>query len=166
MQSTVPFWRLFPDIATRMLPALLPLALTFSTLGLPTRAAADAALSAVVVQGDIASQIDAAFSASLNPAEPGAAVLVVKDGKTLLRKGYGLADIDKKVPIQPGDLFRIGSMTKQFTAVAILLLEDEGKLSVQDDITRYLPDYPTKGKRITIEHLLTHTSGMILSTFC
>jgi CubicO group peptidase (beta-lactamase class C family) len=92
--------------------------------------------------------------------EPGAAVLVVKDGKTVLRKAYGLADVESGTKLRPETVFRIGSITKQFTSSAILKLSDQGKLNLQDEITKYLPDYPTQGKKITIEHLLTHTSGI------
>ncbi|MEX5745622.1 serine hydrolase [Massilia sp. X63] len=99
------------------------------------------------------------------PAEaPGGVVLVVKDGQTVLRRAYGMADATRGVKMAPEMAMRIGSMTKQFTATAILLLADEGKLSVDDEITRYLPDYPTQGKKITIEHLLTHTSGIVSYT--
>lgn len=92
--------------------------------------------------------------------EPGGAVIVTRKGETLFRKGYGLADMELKVPIQPDMVFRLGSVTKQFTAVAILMLQEQGKLSVTDPITRFLPDYPIAGQTITIEHLLTHTSGI------
>ena len=98
---------------------------------------------------------------SLYPADqPGAAVIVMQAGQPLLRKGYGLAHLELGVPVDPAMLFRIGSVTKQFTAVCILMLLEQGKLSLQDDLTRYLPDYPTGGRTITIEHLLTHTSGI------
>ena len=116
-----------------------------------------------VARGEIASDLDA-ISSSYYPAnEPGAAVLVMKDGEVLLRKGYGLADLEQGIPIEPDMVFRIGSVTKQFTAAAILLLEEEGKLSVEDDLRKHLPDFPdlSIGERvITIEHLLTHTSGI------
>lgn len=92
--------------------------------------------------------------------EPGAAVIVVRDGKVILRKGYGKANMELGVPIEPDMVFRTGSITKQFTAAAILMLAEQGKLSLDDDITKFLPDYPTKGQKITIEHLLTHTSGI------
>ncbi|WP_051933697.1 serine hydrolase [Massilia sp. BSC265] len=95
---------------------------------------------------------------------PGGVVLVVKDGQTVLRRAYGMADTTKGVKMTPEMAMRIGSMTKQFTATGILLLADEGKLSVEDEITRYLPDYPTQGRKITIEHLLTHTSGIVSYT--
>jgi CubicO group peptidase (beta-lactamase class C family) len=102
-----------------------------------------------------------AIAASHYPAnEPGAAILVTKNGEVLLRKGYGMADLEQGIPLTPEMVFRIGSVTKQFTAAAILLLEQEGKLSVTDDLRKYLPEYPTHGKVITLEHLLTHTSGI------
>jgi CubicO group peptidase (beta-lactamase class C family) len=92
--------------------------------------------------------------------EPGAAVLAVKDGKIILRKGYGIANLELGIPIKPGMVFRIGSITKQFTSVAIMKLAEEGKLSITDDIKKYLADYPTHGHKITIHHLLNHTSGI------
>lgn len=107
-----------------------------------------------------ADRIDALIAASYKPDKPGAAAIVVKDGKTLLRKGYGLADLELGVPIEPDMIFRIGSVTKQFTATAILRLVEQGKLAIDDPIAKYLPEYPTQGKTITIEHLLTHTSGI------
>ncbi|MFB0517509.1 MAG: serine hydrolase [Candidatus Neomarinimicrobiota bacterium] len=92
--------------------------------------------------------------------EPGAAVLVAKNGRVVLRKGYGMANLELNVPIEPDMVFRLGSITKQFTAVAILMLAEEGKLSLEDPITTFLPDYPTQGHTVTVEHLLTHTSGI------
>jgi CubicO group peptidase (beta-lactamase class C family) len=93
-------------------------------------------------------------------AEPGAAVLVTQNGKVLLRKGYGMANLEHGVPITPETVFEVGSVTKQFTAAAILMLQERGKLSVQDDLTKYLPDFPTQGKKVTLEDLLHHTSGI------
>ena len=102
-----------------------------------------------------------AIAAKAFPADrPGAAVLVMKGGQPLLRKGYGLADVEQGTKIAPESVFRIGSLTKQFTAVAILQLVESGKLALTDPITKFIPDYPTQGKSITIEHLLTHTSGI------
>jgi CubicO group peptidase (beta-lactamase class C family) len=92
--------------------------------------------------------------------KPGAAVIVVKDGKTLFRRAYGMADLELGVPLQPDMVFRLGSITKQFTATAILMLAEEGKVNVQDRIEKHLPGYPTHGHIITVEHLLTHTSGI------
>jgi len=90
----------------------------------------------------------------------GGAALVVRDGKVLYRKARGMANLELDVPMTPGHVFRIGSITKQFTACAILKLAEDGKLDLQDDITKYIKDYPTRGHTITIEHLLTHTSGI------
>ena len=109
---------------------------------------------------DLTSQLDALAAKFYKANEPGAAVLVIKDGKTLLRKGYGLADVELNVPVTPDNVFRIGSVTKQFTAVAVLQLVQQGKLALEDDVTKHLPDFPTQGKKVTIEHLLTHTSGI------
>jgi len=108
----------------------------------------------------LAERIDASLAPLYRSDTPGAAVIVVKDGKTVFRKAYGLADVAKKQALTPDTALRIGSITKQFTATAILMLMEEGKLRLDDDITRHLPGYPTHGKRITIEHLLTHTSGI------
>lgn len=91
---------------------------------------------------------------------PGAAAIVVKEDKVVFRGASGLADMELGVPLSPDNVFRIGSITKQFTAAAIMLLADQGKLSVSDSINEYLPDYPTHGHTITIENLLTHTSGV------
>ena len=121
---------------------------------------AQAPAAAPAAQDDRAQRIDA-YLRSIYPAqEPGAAVIVVDDGQVVLREGYGLANVELGVPIAPDMVFRIGSVTKQFTAVAALLLVQEGKLAFDDEITKFLPDYPTHGKKITVEHLLTHTSGI------
>lgn len=109
----------------------------------------------------LAARLDAAIAPWYKADAPGAAVIVTQNGKTLLRKGYGLADVAKGTPMTPDMRLRLGSITKQFTAVGILMLLDEGKLALDDDITRFLPDYPTRGKRITIAHLLSHTSGIV-----
>jgi CubicO group peptidase (beta-lactamase class C family) len=87
-------------------------------------------------------------------------VIVVKDAKIIFRKGQGMANLEFGVPIEPDMVFRLGSITKQFTAVAILMLAEQGKLALDDSISKFLPDYPTHGHLITVEHLLTHTSGI------
>jgi CubicO group peptidase (beta-lactamase class C family) len=71
-----------------------------------------------------------------------------------------MADLELGVPVEPDMVFRLGSITKQFTAVSVLMLAEQGKLGLQDEITKFLPDYPTQGRKITVEHLLTHTSGI------
>jgi len=90
---------------------------------------------------------------------PGAEVLVSQNGLILYEKALGLADIGNRVKVTPDTKFRIGSVTKQFTAAAILKLQEEGKLNVNDVVSKYIPDYP-RGDEITIHHLLTHTSGI------
>ena len=92
--------------------------------------------------------------------ESGATAMVAKAGKILYQDAIGHANMELGVEMQMDHIFRIGSITKQFTSVAIMQLEEQGKLSIQDPITKYIPDYPTKGHTITIEHLLTHTSGI------
>lgn len=87
-------------------------------------------------------------------------MLVVQDGRPVLRKGYGLAEVELSVPVRPDMVFRVGSVTKQFTAACILKLVEQGRVSLSDDLTKFLPDYPTAGRRVTIEQLLTHTSGI------
>jgi len=86
-------------------------------------------------------------------------VIVVYKGETLLHKGYGLSDVVHHIPIDTSTIFRIGSITKPFTATAILYLQEKGKLSLNDPIAKYLPTYP-HGNDITITHLLTHSSGI------
>lgn len=133
-------------------PGALLLALALSTL--PARAAGPVSAS------DLAAYADKLISAVYPAGQPGAAVLVQKDGQVVLRKGYGMANLELGVPMTPENVFEIGSVTKQFTAAAILLLQERGQLRLEDPITKYLPDYPTHGQTITIENLLTHTSGI------
>ncbi len=105
-------------------------------------------------------KVDSLLQNTFVPDEPGAVFLVSKGGKLLYKKAFGLANVELKVPMNTEQVFQIGSMTKQFTAVAILLLEAQGKLSVQDEITQFIPDYPIRGHNFTLHHLLTHTSGI------
>lgn len=106
------------------------------------------------------STLDEILSAVYAPDEPGAAVLVAKGGEILLHKGYGLANVEHGVPVTPESVFRVGSMSKFFTAAAIVMLKEEGKLELEDEITRFLPDYPMQGREIRIWHLISHTSGI------
>ena len=88
------------------------------------------------------------------------AVLVAQDGKVLLSRGYGHANLEWNIPNTPAIKFRLGSVTKQFTAAAILLLEERGRLSIDDPVKKHLPDAPAAWDPVTIRHLLTHTSGI------
>src|SRR5580693_10431249 len=87
-------------------------------------------------------------------------VLVARGGEVLLSKGYGMANLEWEIPNSPSTKFRLGSVTKQFTAASILLLEERGKLSVSDPVKKYMPDAPAAWDKVTIMHLLTHTSGI------
>jgi len=98
--------------------------------------------------------------ATLSETTTGGTVLVANNGNVLYRKAFGKAEIELDVAMEPRHVFRIGSITKQFTAAAILKLEEEGRISLKDDIRKYVQDYPSRGYTITIEHLLTHTSGI------
>jgi len=91
---------------------------------------------------------------------PGAVAIVVKDGRPVFRRAYGIADLEFGVLLEPDMVFRIGSVTKQFTAAAILQLADQGKLALDDEVTKHVDGYDTHGRRVTLEHLLTHTSGV------
>ncbi len=109
---------------------------------------------------DATTAIDVFLKEKYPANEPGVIALVIKDGKTILRKGYGMADIENSKPQNPEMISRIGSVTKQFTSTAILKLMEEGKIKLEDPITKFLPDYPTQGKTVTIWNLLNHTSGI------
>ncbi|MEJ2548421.1 MAG: serine hydrolase, partial [Gemmatimonadota bacterium] len=90
----------------------------------------------------------------------GLAIAVAQGGDRLIERGYGLADLENDVPVGPETVFRIGSITKQFTAAVVMQLVEEGALGLDDPITKFLPDYPTHGEVITVRHLLTHSSGI------
>mgnify|MGYP000247624911 CR=1 FL=1 len=106
------------------------------------------------------SKIDNILSNQFKSNETGVSALVAKDGKVIYRKAFGKANLELDVDMTSENVFEVGSITKQFTSVAILMLLEEGKLSLEDDITKYVPDYPTDGNKITIHNLLTHTSGI------
>ena len=104
--------------------------------------------------------IDAILNKQTADDLPGAAVSVIKDGEVLFMEQYGMADLSYDIPIREETIFNIGSVSKQFTVLAILLLEKEGKLSLDDDIRTYIPELYDFGHRITLEHLVRHTSGL------
>jgi len=117
-------------------------------------------LAQVPVQGGaIAKQVDTYLKPYLDAASFSGAVLLARGGKVLLSKGYGMANYELNIPNTPQTKFHIASLSKTFTAAAILQLQERGLLSVQDPIARFIPDYP-RGNEITLHHLLTHTSGI------
>ena len=110
---------------------------------------------------DIITQIDQIVSAEMSQQKiPGMAVAVLKDGEVVVAKGYGFANLEHEVPVTPHSIFQSGSVGKQFTAAAIVLLEEQGKLRLDDKIARYLPRTKARWGSITLRHLLTHTSGI------
>ena len=119
-----------------------------------------AAAAAGAAQGPDPAEVDKVFADQTKPGSPGCALAVARNGKLLYEKGYGLANIEERVPITPQSVFDIGSTSKQFTAASILLLAQQGKLSLDDDIRKHLPELPDYGHRISILHLLNHTSGL------
>lgn len=118
-----------------------------------------AALYGQTIDGDIDKQIDKLFS-DYNRATPGVAIAVVRDGKIIFKKGYGAANLEYDLPITPKTIFHVASVSKQFTAFSIYLLEKQGRISLEDDIRKYVPEVPDFGKIIRIKHLLAHTSGI------
>jgi CubicO group peptidase (beta-lactamase class C family) len=105
-------------------------------------------------------QIDAIFSSLKSSNAPGAAVLVVRNGRPVFRRGYGVTDLRTLHPIDAETNFRLASFTKQFTAAAIMLLARNGKLHYDDHLTDFFPEFPPYGKSITVRNLLNHTSGL------
>jgi D-alanyl-D-alanine carboxypeptidase len=105
-------------------------------------------------------EMDQIVSRGFSAEAPGVAVLVMQNGEIKLRKGYGMADLEQGTRVDPTNVFRLCSVTKQFTAVAILQLVEAGKLGLDDDIQKYLPDYPTRNARIIVTQLLNHTAGI------
>jgi CubicO group peptidase (beta-lactamase class C family) len=110
--------------------------------------------------GDPAARVDAYVTAEMARAHiPGMAVGIVKDGRVLLAKGYGLANVEHQVPVTRHTVFQSGSMGKQFTATAVMMLAADGKLSLDDTLDKFFTGAPESWKRITVRHLLSHTSG-------
>lgn len=106
-------------------------------------------------------EVDRLFQDFSGPDTPGAAVMVIKDGAIVFEKAFGSAALETHIPCTTQTNFRLASLTKQFTAMSVLMLAEKGKLSLEDSITRYFPGFPAYGRSITMHHLLTHTSGLI-----
>lgn len=131
-----------------------------------------ALILALLVSASPATAVPAGFKASADSlladayaaSGPGAAVIVTENGRTVYAAGRGLADVERKLPITAATHFRLGSITKQFTAAAILKLAEQGKLSLDDPLSRFLPTYPALGASATVRQLLNHTSGVMSYT--
>ena len=110
---------------------------------------------------EIIKNLDSLIAERFPSVAPGCVILVVKKGDTLYKKAFGTADLELNVPMKPDMVFRIGSITKQYTGIAILQLVEQGKISLQDSIQKFIKNFPYKGHTITIENLLAHTSGIV-----
>ena len=134
--------------------------LTAALLLLPALASAQATPPA---PENLSARVDEIFAPLQSREAPGCAVAVGERGRTLVSQAYGMADLEHDVPNTPGTIFEAGSVSKQFTAAAVLLLAQQGKLSLQDDVRKHvpeLPEYPEAGTKITLDHLVHHTSGL------
>lgn len=105
-------------------------------------------------------EVDAVFAAHSGPDSPGCAVGVLQNGRTALAKGYGLADLEHRIPLTPTSRFYMASVSKQFTAMSLLLAEREGKLKLDDSVRKYLPELPPYTDAVTIRRMLDHTAGL------
>ena len=105
-------------------------------------------------------QADELFTQWNSVHTPGVVFAVVKNGTIIHKQGFGQANLEYGIPITPTTVFHIASISKQFTVFAIMLLEKGGKLSLEDDIRKYIPEFPDFGKTITLRHLASHTSGL------
>jgi CubicO group peptidase (beta-lactamase class C family) len=111
-------------------------------------------------QDGVPAKVDEYISAEMQKQRiPGLSLVVIKDGQIILAKGYGLANVEHQVPVKPETIFQSGSVGKQFTATAVMMLVEEGKIGLNDRIGKYFTDAPESWKDITVRHLLTHTSG-------
>lgn len=113
-----------------------------------------------LAQSDKSLAIDSIFKSWNQPDVPGAAIGIVQHGKLIFSKGYGIADLEHDIRINPTSVFYIGSVSKQFVTFCILLLEEQGKLNLDDRIQKYLPDFPEYESPLTIRHFIHHTSGV------
>lgn len=145
---------LAPDSGGRLMRTRLFLAFSLVCCCLVTTALAQN------TEDPLTKKVDQLFATWDKPESPGAAIAVIKDGVVVYKRGYGSANLEYNVPITPQTVFHVASVSKQFTAFAIALLAHQGKLSLDDDIRKHLPEVPDFGKKITIRHLIHHTSGL------
>ncbi len=117
-------------------------------------------LSAVAAEDGVAKHLDELLDGFGKPGTPGVSVAVIQHGKPAYEKGFGLANLEYDIPVTPQTIYHVASVSKQFTAMALVLLEEDGKLSLEDDVHKYLPELPDYGHPVTIRQLLQHTSGI------
>jgi CubicO group peptidase (beta-lactamase class C family) len=133
---------------------------TLTLLVLPAIFLASRPAQAQTLPPATTSQIDQIFAQWNQPDSPGCALGVYQNGQIVYRHGYGMANLNDDVPITPATVFHVASMSKQFTAFSILLLQQSGKLSIDDDVHKYIPELPNFGQPITLRELMHHTSGL------
>jgi len=114
-----------------------------------------------VAQENLGPKVDALFAEYTGSNIPGASVAVIQDGKVRFAKAYGMAEVEAKIPCATNTNFRLASVTKQFTAMAVMLLAERNKLSLDESLLSFFPEFPACGQGITIRHLLNHTSGLV-----
>jgi CubicO group peptidase (beta-lactamase class C family) len=105
-------------------------------------------------------KVDQVFAQFDKPDSPGCALAVIKEGQIIYKRGYGVSNLEYGIPISPSSIFHVASISKEFTAMSIVILTQQGKLSLDDDVRKYVSEVPDFGKRITIRHLIHHTSGL------
>lgn len=129
------------------------------TMGTAAALVLFAAPAAAHQADSLAVRVDSVFARFASRESPGCAVAVARGGRPVLERAYGMADLEHAVPNTTGSVFEAGSVSKQFTAAAILLLAQQGKLSLDDDVRKHIPELPDYGRPITLRHMLNHTSG-------
>lgn len=134
------------------MPRFIPGAIALLLAAAPLAAQARPAL--------VEARLDSIFARQSEPGAPGCALGVAEGGRVVVEGAWGLADLEREIPITPETIFEAGSVSKQFTAAAVLLLARDGKLSLDDDVRRWMPELPDYGASVTLRHLLHHTSGL------
>ena len=118
------------------------------------------ALAQLPASEELGKQVDAAAKQMLSRHTAGVSVAVARDGRVILARGYGMANVEHSVAVTPETVFHIASISKNILAAVVLQLVDQGKLRLDDDVTKYVPEAPTQGRRVTVRQLLNHTSGI------
>lgn len=136
------------------------LAVVSAGFSMPLGSGLAAQVSSTDAAGSRAEAVDALFESRDHPGRPGASVLVMEHGEVLHMEGYGQADLAYGVSVAPTTVFDVASVAKQFTGLAVAILAEDGLISLDDDVRQYIPELPDFGHRITVEHLLYHTSGL------
>ncbi|HYV07008.1 MAG TPA: serine hydrolase domain-containing protein, partial [Blastocatellia bacterium] len=144
----------------RLFPRLFAITLVSFALLVPREGVLAQSKDEGAQPDSINARVDKLFALWNKPESPGCSLAVIKDGSIIYKRGYGAADLDHDIPNSPGTVFHVASLSKQFTAMSVLLLAQQGKLSLDDQVRKYIPELGDFGKPLTIRHLLHHTSGL------